>query len=586
MSNTTLIYNGVTFQECQTLRFDQDVFLDESNTDLLYHRITIRIASSIHAQAFDTVFGVRVGSEQNPATATMQIRGHLLHPRAKLQYIVGGVTLVQAQPTPGQVDSDLNNGPRPISCSVVHVAGQQAFRIEFEIEVAVLSCLEPSVVSTVNNQQLFGAKQDNRVLSNRWSIAETMDENMYRDRTWAGTLRVAHYSFYPHLFRHMVVPPLQRGYKRNSMRFVQSEDGLSLRYEVMDRQKYAKPPAPAIDWSASYTEATGVGGAVGHASMNIMLTGPPDVDRKKLLVPAAQIVQARLGNLQRGFADGGSNQLILMGAAIVEHLHANTVEMRVQIKRVPAAHKFLNNVVDKIGRDLDIPDYDPKQWPVPLLYDSDSPSGVFASYLQHPCNPFHGITGVQALANTQADGEEEDYDPQDADYFRSTGDVDEDVDEGLSSSQLDSFPYTHIEMDNVYDLTSGTVALPIASTLLTANVASVEIIDLHNPVAERVYSAHVERAGAWPQLPKPVKVQTDPNGIEEFLAEVKMIPEPPFLLPDGKTLLYRAQIKYRYLLSRAPTTDEALRVGSPQWDATAPNDNLFIGTLTFVGDIV
>mgnify|MGYP007073224293 CR=1 FL=1 len=49
--STTLFYNGVTLSNCWTKRFSQTMEMDESGTDLVFHKFTIRVQSVATAAA-------------------------------------------------------------------------------------------------------------------------------------------------------------------------------------------------------------------------------------------------------------------------------------------------------------------------------------------------------------------------------------------------------------------------------------------------------------------------------------------------------------------------------------------------------
>ena len=139
IQQTIVIYNGVTINHCHTRTFRQEPVFEQTNTDLLYYKFTVRVGGYVHANA-----GVGIGIDPlkgaNAAAQHVSIRSLLMVPRGVFEMTMGadadgnnGEILLSAKPadtlTDGLSDVDLNNGPRGKVLDVTHVSGNEIFRV-------------------------------------------------------------------------------------------------------------------------------------------------------------------------------------------------------------------------------------------------------------------------------------------------------------------------------------------------------------------------------------------------------------------------------------------------------------------------
>lgn len=362
------------------------------------------------------------------------------------------------------------------------------------------------------------------------------------------------------------------------MRFVDSANGLTLKYQIQDVQKYASPPEPATNWKANYTESTGNDGAIGHADMYVMLHGAPTTPKKDLLGAAAAVVFERLADLQKTYQVPGSGKhaTILTAASFTEHLEENVVELRVRVKH-PVTAGFLNVQANSLGNPLAIAGYDPTVWPVPSLFDDSSHYGHFAKYLQSPCVDIHGITQATPAPPDGGDPGDDPYQLTQPEVFQSQL-LAFDSPDGLDADQKGDFPYTYMTLENHYTEKSGVAHLPIAQFSQNQPNGDTSVaVSLFHPIVQRTFTMHAERVGDWPEIPEPVASFSDANNITYRLVSKKTIPGTPTLLPDGKSRLFSAQAKHVYALSRAPTDSEILSVPSDPRDQSTITENAFDG---------
>ena len=596
---TSVTYNGVVLKNVLTEKFVERCAYDSSDTDLVHHEYTIRVQGLVH----DNTSGSAVVVPPVPPAGTDKaadfyttIDVALLQPRGDFEYSAGGVVL-RADSRKGSPHRDVDNGPKPKVCEIVHIAGDRVFRVTFEIQVALVRSQQgrpPGPATSMADSRQNQYRKE--VLSNRWSTEETLDDAFVNTRYWRGVLRVRSADVGAHLLRSLVVPPLLPGYRRERMHFLSTPDGLNLQYTVADRRMHAAPPPPAVKWSGTCTESTGKTGGLGYADVSVRLEGRPDVDKRALLETAIAVVEARTGHLAAGSisasmaGSGRAKPVQIESAAFIEHFAEPIVEARVRVLRVPEQKEYLNLDTRRIGLPLDaggaterLPGYDHTLAPAPPLFSSGSPAGIFATYLQSPAIDRHEFVKASG-ANMPGEPVKRATGPGGAkpggfSPIIIRRQVPEIIENHLSDQQANrgkqGNPYTCVEAKSHYDTRTGAIGLPIAATSTSGNADTAAVVRVHPSVAVRTYRLIAERLGDWPDLPEPEEIKKDANGITETLIQQHVMPTMPELTAGGKTYRYRVEAKYVYQLSRPPTTREKLRAGSSPIDDSMPNNNFF-----------
>ena len=550
------------------------------------------MAATVHEQ--NNCLRVETGLTTTTATGKMDVvQSRLLHPRQDFRYTVGNEHLLRAtanrQET--QFPFDVNNGPKPQSCSIVRIAGTQYFRIEFAIEVAVVLCggLTPPD-DPFETQQLTSGD----ILNNRWSVEETRDNNLRTVRVFEGALRVSHIEHVPSTLRYLVVPPLQKGYKRLSQRFVQSRDGLQLNYQITDRQEHAAPPYPATDWKCSHTESTGVGGVLGVVNLNIHLIGAPGVEKERLLAAAGQVLTSRVGDLSQQWVvgqDQDNSSIWIEQASFVDKVTEPEVILDVTLRRVklPTDTNFFKMVTDNLTLPLKDPanptnpiaGYDPEVWPVPSPYSEATLGAVFASYVQNPCFLLHGAPRESGGNSNQGEivvGDDEDRvtSAEDDMYTAPDNMLPNNLPTGHNIAHASSNPYTDVELYSHYECDDGLIHLPYAD--LGALGPTAVGIPMYPPYVRYQFYYKASRMGSYPVLPNPLPKFTDVNGRLMELLKHDVVTEPAEMSSDASRKIYKGEAKMVYGMSRAPDATSKLQSGSSPVDSTTVPDNYVDGT--------
>ncbi len=292
-----LAYNGIAFSYIRTSQYEEEAIFDQSGTDYLYNHVTIRIDAVMAFFLTDVTklsSAVTVPPGDTAADLDVQdtftrIRSALETPRQYLQYGLYDPTLVGPHPTPTYivfskgidatvgtqgldttgVMTDVKNGPIPKVMAIDRVDGENAFHVHFQIETWILKCPP-------------GAAQQPQVLSHRWT------EQISFDKTFAVSYRRQGRLIVPSTastgnstssadsFRNTTYVPLRTGFRRENGQYILSEDGLGLAYSFEDKMLFRTLPSPAVDGKFTYTESTGTGASLRHASVEATLIGRID----------------------------------------------------------------------------------------------------------------------------------------------------------------------------------------------------------------------------------------------------------------------------------------------------------------------
>jgi hypothetical protein len=620
---TSLTYNGVQLYNCVTLEFAQSPLRDASGTDLIGWEYLIRVRgivavhnttrktqnALIDGQPIKASAGVAIGTvATNTADANQTLRLRLGKDRCELTYAVDGHDVLHVAPSTAAVETsapniqarvDVNNGPKVESVNVSNIASQTCF-VEFAVKVAIVECQ--------NDLGTDRASWENthKVLSNRWSCADDLDDLFRTTRRVQGILRLSTPVHSPHEFRGLVVPPLAKGFCRKRMAFTADPTGLQLAYEIVDQEMVGPAPLdPAMKMRITHTE--GMGGDVNNCigEVHVDLEGGRASDKGDMLIRAMQVVVNRL------FLDEESQNVAtieFLAITDVQGQDVNTVSVACRVKH--ASFKFKTKdkkeveadmgaiMLHRWGSPLDpdffqrlpprtdtpknqqpqYPYYDPDSAPVWNPEGSAGIAGLFICYLQTPCGAQHGITdGKQAAETVSDNARDESVQPTQLTYrqgsipayFSSSNDSN-------LTAAAQEFAYTHYQIDDTVTVKSQRVFLPLASddsgsSGSTTPQDSLAPVRLSPAVAFRVLAIHAERTGDWPQMIRPEDFK-DHFGIQHWLRKHKLMKHAPIPKSNGVGKVFSMQGRYRYALARAPQADEPLNPPTLPWDAQASKE--------------
>lgn len=613
MGQTSIKYNGVQIHHCLTKRFEQRDVYEDSGTDYLYTKFNVSVIGYIHANLTNSISGntgPRVDVVPSAGYDSMTknvapnfysggaannfnvVRARLAEPRKLFEMRLnsaedgtGGTLLLSVDkvPTKGKDSSrvDANNGPKPQLLSITHVVADNVLRIEWEIEIARVECTDDGFALSPNKTG---------VLSNRWSMTDEIDNNAYTTRTIQGRLRVLSAEVNPHSFRDLVVPGLNKYFRRDRMMFVATADGLNLDYTIVDKEIAFAAPFPATSWHFEIVSSM-TQGSKQTTTISIRLSCPRVATKTSLIMIAAQIIDAR------GFRDAqhrtqaglivrevtftdtyGDNENMITARAVMEHVGG------VAGGPNPAAQMFLT-AGRRLGHPLTKEDFAPAQ--IEYTFDeSKAPNwwndkgeqagptgiaGAFSAFLQNSCDATdRSLSDLSLDPQTVRAKYKLTYTMQ-ATILPTGTDLPQNK---YSTFHIGDHPYTHYKIENRYKTNSLSVQMPIADFSGSSGAPTATVVHLSKPTAKRVVRVSAERVNAEPQVPN-INDVTSGSGIKSVALDLTILPMTRQMTVDGK-YLYRTEFELEYAQDRPydlSKDNETIPVGVAPWiqDPSAPS---------------
>jgi hypothetical protein len=608
---TFVKYGPLELSNCLTQQFTQEAVYDDSGTNLLHHKFTVRVVGYFSGRGGAANTTERGSANYfNPAFTFYPRNGvagaagshytslrYLFVPRLTFSMWTGArfdafgnvevsqaSRLLHCEPMLNPSDAynasqkDVNNGPKVKVIALTRITGDTLIRAELEFEICKIEC-----DSNGNMHNTTG------VVSNRWSVSDDVDNNRMTTRTWSGQLRTTSSVVNANSFRGQVVPRLQEGFRRDSMRFVVTEDGLTLQYQVTDREIAYSAPAPATSWELSTTERVERSGQLhNYVDVDVRLSGDRSVDKKELVKLAAAIADAKVFGANR-----------LRSNAYIESLaytdtygdNGSTIALRMTALRTgrPGANQagaIFGMQAAQIGRPIEAADIvrvasdydanisrgagqnDPIETSGPI-----SVVGAWASYIQSPCANTHGINPPNIPGATETEGQDGRTTP--TIEARIVTELDDDGTLDSYSSQQDEAMYTQYVSESTYATDSIRAHCPIArgsSSEYQSQDTSV-VLNLGAGLSRRTIRVSAERLDEQPAILNPPDTFSDTNGITYTLLDSKLLFATGERTADDKRT-YRAAYEYQFAMSRAITAVSgslstlALRVGANPWETT------------------
>lgn len=142
----------------------------------------------------------------------------------------------------------------------------------------------------------FTQKYTANVKSLRWYYADNIDTKTWMTtRNYRGRLELYDRDVPAQSLRYLVFPPIALGFRRDNINLQESEDGMSLDFEVVDKEVFATPPAPLSHWEGQ-TSITFPKLLIGKANVQCALSAhaPRHVPKIKLADWAMRIIDAKI----------------------------------------------------------------------------------------------------------------------------------------------------------------------------------------------------------------------------------------------------------------------------------------------------
>ena len=616
---TIVVYGNLTLLHCVTT-IEQKCIMDPSGTDMKCLQSLVHVTGYIHGHqdwrryqepVYSEVWGpgaedINVG---NAAKNHIMAR-YRLPPRQAFTMAVGcsgnttgsGTVLLSAIPmsaagsipsslnSGGLTNYDVNDGPRCPQFNVVHVSGNEVFKVSAVFEIHKVECDDEGRANG----------NTNGVLSNRWSCTDNIDTNMRTTRTYKGLLELATSRFSPHWFRYLCLPPLSDGMRRDFESWTATEDGKKLAWSVTDTEIAISAPYPATKWSINYSEGAHTG-QKGFGTIDITLEGDSNVNKRDLISIALSVVENKLKRLDPTKMRPAESYL-LEDLLITDHIgDVNAISVHASMSRtasndvgnfanvsggmlgtiipaaeLPAFDATYNPRQSRGGRTGEVPEY---EGPVSLI-------GIFRCYLQNPCGIDHGINSNNILATNENL-------PTSATPY---GQINAVVVPTITDTEVPYYSQSHKEQmyrvykcESLYKSNEMRVAMPRASAPYVPPEETPDAVDnsdatcfvsLCRPQSRLTVRIVAERVGEWPEMPDPEKLYmgeathapgyspgsptltASPIGMK--LLKSKLLPGTKHYTATGAEL-YRVRMEATYALKRKPGPTEILKIGSNPW---------------------
>lgn len=565
---SSIIYNSILIENVLLQSIDQSpVYDEESGIDPIGIRTQAVFRGVLFAGSL-TPEQIKLGHQVG---LNLGAAGDILHklnePRKRFIYrfsnddVLFDIRPSAVTPNTGSVElaggaKDLNNGPRPY-VRTERVIGSKAIHVIFGIEFWTWECNESNPVTNL-----------------RYYVSEDIDEDWYRTRTFQGRLRLRSRASHPHAFRNYVLPPLQGGFRRERITFREAPDGLSLIFQVVDRERDAAPPFPATTWRGNFSVSTYDGASVVEA-VDVVLRGPPSVAKTDLLKLAFKIIDVKLGVLAK--VNGEQVPVVIEDAMFNESLADNEVSasMRIRHAKEDPLTRLLHIGSETFGKPLPAAtaldgNYDPGRFQSPIV--PDSLSGLFTSAMQDPCHPasLNGTVVEQIEPGEEIDEEGDDREK----------DVASDIDSGIIQAYLNTDQqqslYTDYRISSEVKQKSGVGTFPLSTAVQNQTAAPIRF---HAGFAVRTIRVVAERVGQPPKLPAPVSFVDQTNGIAHELIDHSIESVGAKLSPDGVSKVYHVEMAIRYGLSRPLTATDLQYSGTLPYDTFQLEANMLPATV-------
>lgn len=592
LDGTTIIYNGVEIKNVATESIDIEPMKDSfGQVDIVGIRVRMAFTGVIHCSTGSNCRGYRIpnasagqcdnggGSNLGPGLAAM-IESFLL-PRCELKVFLGGEILWHITPPSTEhckivnavgTDLEINNGPTT-KLRVLSVQYDYSVRAAFEIEfVKAVRC----------NGRQGQILQD--VQNLRYVVDEDIDCTTWlRTRTYRGKLRVYALAgddvdgngaiqqvaiINPYaLGKWLAMPPLQYGFRRESVRYALSENGLELSFFVADKEQKSAAPYPACNWEGSFAIQFPEGEVICDSTLEFTLTAAPEFRKIELYNLAYRIFEAKTKYFRRltnhwSTPDEWTGSVYVTSHEIAESLKDNTIRASWRLRNfTPREYASNLRALDPSGENMicqDLPssvvashDYNP-------LIATDPPDslgelrGLFICALQNPCCPQRMPeqsveSGAPLYAQIQKSSPPAEY----------AGSY---TDEKYSTAHKERmYQWYKLSSELVGD--SGWRGFPLgAQCQSSGSQATAAFAQIHCPVAVRHVRIHALRVDEFPQLPR-LEHWTDRYRIRHVLAHYKIEPCPPAFSADGDSRLHEVYADYYYYLDRPPDVTSSSNEG-------------------------
>jgi hypothetical protein len=217
-------YGDLVLTNVQTQNYRVEQVTDNANLDVIKLRHSVTVRGLLAPGAAPAISGERGPDIIERLKTKIRKRRYLL-------YAIAGKVILkigdEAAPTDPAKNFDIGNGPTLESITAVTIT-ETSIIVELTLTAETPACTDA----------------ERKILSHRWSQRVEYDEAGYAVWTTDGTiyLRGDKFTSTPEIIREAGIMPRQKGFDRKSATFGLADDGLSLRYTIVDHEFFLGKP--------------------------------------------------------------------------------------------------------------------------------------------------------------------------------------------------------------------------------------------------------------------------------------------------------------------------------------------------------
>lgn len=521
---SVVTYNGIEIKDIKTNSISHEPQFDAVDPrQYLYTKVSIDLQGVLNTHLDGT----------NPTARAAAIRQQITEPRGTFVMTVAGNGLFSV------TGPDITGGPFPRDFRITQIS-EATYIVHFRIDFAILECSAGGTLP---------------YLSHRWRESISLDERFLSKRTRNGHV----------VFRGDVTPdieatrdlvghacPIPDGFKRISADYTLIESGLELQYSIVDQETPVMPPDPALKASGEYVESTAKG-AIRHGEVRVRLEGGKQNTKENLLRMAIIIALDKLKS-----ADPVT--LFLLDGAIKEDMYDNVIEVRLRTM-LNVLKASTNGAPLNLKRFIRLPTGSTPDTKAPDLGTRGTAGlTMAANFLQDPC-------AGQSVLKSNGHQESTLYGSLSLPVPTiSTVPVLPDSAAVLYANDASPGVYTDYRIDSRYRVK--THKMQLSTSVANNNTGSV-IVQLGNPISQRVVTWTAEKIGDTPLVPTPASL--DPNAV---IMDWEISPCEKVVGSDGVSIVHRISGAYTYAFR--DNSQVVVKGGVPPW--VDPS----VGTLSFV----
>ena len=554
---SVLTYSGISLGLVGTNFIERSPIYSEDGTEYLWTH-----------WVFDVTCVYNQGISNNTPTATDNaVRGALMTPRCALTYTVNGEQLISS---PNGLPTDVNNGPRPISCKISKNIGGTTFLVQYKVETWVTECQ---------------VGRPDTVISNRWKTIDTVDEQLRTTKRYIGraVLRadnLAGLQFSADHYRSFLFPPVPLGFKRVQMNVQLSEANNMLFYDVVDQEQFVTignqhQSNGVMKWEAFYMTGTleDEGGAavpMCKAGIEISVWGERDTDNLTLALWCIRLAYQKLQ-----LDAPGANMPVLRRVHFMTALHDRHVKLQCEVMKAPVNAANNVSILDLLQLKDDKIKVFTNDGVSPQPYVEGTRGSHQWDMLAQSIRGYCQTCVDQNNQNSYLQPVEWGDDGSDGNYDNTYPKVNVSLGDYLpyyENNQYSDNIYNEYRVDVHYETDMGVIQAPVSAgtyygsslggqtTSYPSQAVSSSFMQAYTPMTKKVVTWTAQRFGEVPVIPDPV-----PQDTNLVLLHQKYQLTAPEVMADTETEIYHASGTYYYGLKNPQKPGDVLKTGSLPW---------------------